>query len=94
LLSFEDNENEDELNDDGDRQCSNSNDPFWSEELSDDDDAFEVNDDEELKVDDNECHEVEIDAEGGEDGSTDGCHEVEVDMVGGDRSDHYKKLNF
>jgi hypothetical protein len=88
LLSFEDSENEDELNDDGDRQRSNRNDRQRSlEVLSDDDDAFEVNDDEELKVDDNECHEVEIDVERGEDGSTDGCHEVEVDIVRGDRSD-------
>ncbi|XP_059443363.1 uncharacterized protein LOC132175432 [Corylus avellana] len=86
LLSFEDNENEDELIDDGDRQRSNRNDPVWSEVLSNDDDAFEVDDDEELEVNDNECHEVEIDAEGGEDGS-DGCHELEVDAVGGDKSD-------
>jgi hypothetical protein len=84
LLAFEDFENEEALNDDSGRQHVNRNDPFWSEVLSSDDDAFDDGEDDEDRGDG--LHGVEIDTEGGEDGS-DGCYEVEVEAVGRDKSD-------
>jgi hypothetical protein len=81
LLDFEDDENEKALNDDGGRQRVDRNDFFWSKLLSSDDDAFEVDEEEEVEVD----NDVESDEEGG-----DGLHGVEIDVGGGggvDRSD-------